>query len=110
MSPKRDAARKCRVRKQRGIEDLQTQEAAIDAVNQCLKDQYTELRGEVLLLKNMILHDMLVDGFQKLPATLWLSGNWHALTLDGTLEEAFERTSRDSAEELKDTLEKLKRQ
>ncbi|CRK21992.1 hypothetical protein BN1708_013260 [Verticillium longisporum] len=50
----------------RGIEDLQTQEAAIDAVNQCLKDQYTELRGEVLLLKNMILHDMLVDGFQKL--------------------------------------------
>ncbi|KAM9873726.1 hypothetical protein VDGL01_12205 [Verticillium dahliae] len=58
----------------------------------------------------MILHDMLVAGFQKLPATLWLSGNWHALTLDGTPEEAFERTSRDSAEELKDTLEKLKRQ
>ncbi|KAI5855545.1 hypothetical protein GGS23DRAFT_444295 [Durotheca rogersii] len=42
------------------------------------------------------------------PATLWLSGNWHALTLDGTPDEDFERASRDSAEELKDTLEALK--
>ncbi|KAI0006445.1 hypothetical protein F4779DRAFT_21058 [Xylariaceae sp. FL0662B] len=44
------------------------------------------------------------------PATLWLSGNWHALTLDGTPDEAFERASRDSAKELEDTLEKLKQQ
>ncbi|KAM0334987.1 hypothetical protein ACHAQA_000021 [Verticillium albo-atrum] len=51
----REAAHKCRVRKQRGIEDLQTQEAAIGAVNQSLKDQYAELRHEVLLLKDMVL-------------------------------------------------------
>ncbi|RBQ86392.1 hypothetical protein VDGD_20756 [Verticillium dahliae] len=51
----REAAHKCRVRKQRGIEDLQTQEASLEGVNQCLKDQYTDLRDEVLLLKDMIL-------------------------------------------------------
>ncbi|CCT76093.1 uncharacterized protein FFUJ_11606 [Fusarium fujikuroi IMI 58289] len=41
-------------------------------------------------------------------ATLWLSGNWHAITLDGTPEEAFERTSRESASKLKGALERLK--
>ncbi|CRK07898.1 hypothetical protein BN1708_009769, partial [Verticillium longisporum] len=51
----REAAHKCRVRKQRGIEDLQTQEAAIGAVNQNLKNQYAELRSEVILLKDMVL-------------------------------------------------------
>ncbi|EGY20887.1 uncharacterized protein VDAG_02411 [Verticillium dahliae VdLs.17] len=51
----REAAHKCRIRKQRGIQDLQTQEAAIGAVNQSLKDQYAELRDEILLLKNMVL-------------------------------------------------------
>ncbi|KAM0282028.1 hypothetical protein ACHAQH_003234 [Verticillium albo-atrum] len=51
----REAAHKCRVRKQRGIEDLQTQEAAIGAVNQSLKNQYAELRSEVILLKDMVL-------------------------------------------------------
>ncbi|KAM0520876.1 hypothetical protein ACHAPS_006768 [Verticillium nonalfalfae] len=50
----REAAHKCRVRKQRGIEDLQTQEAAIGAVNQNLKNQYAELRSEVILLKDML--------------------------------------------------------
>lgn len=42
------------------------------------------------------------------PATLWLSGNWHAITLDGTPDESFERMSRESASELKGALEKLK--
>lgn len=51
----REAAHKCRVRKQRGIEDLQTQEAAIGAVNQNLKNQYAELRSEVILLKDLVL-------------------------------------------------------
>ncbi|KAI1066406.1 hypothetical protein LB506_008495 [Fusarium annulatum] len=41
-------------------------------------------------------------------ATLWLSGNWHAITLDGTPEEAFERASRESASKLKGALERLK--
>ena len=64
-------------------------------------------------------------------ATLWLSGNWHAITLDGTpdgqytnqvsfsrksnqltlfflLIEAFERASRESASELKSAFERLK--
>lgn len=64
-------------------------------------------------------------------ATLWLSGNWHAITLDGTpdgqytnqlsflrnsnqltsfflLIEAFERASRESASELMGALERLK--
>lgn len=41
-------------------------------------------------------------------ATLWLSGNWHAITLDGTPDEAFERASRESASELKGALERLK--
>ncbi|OHE93874.1 hypothetical protein CORC01_10773 [Colletotrichum orchidophilum] len=44
------------------------------------------------------------------PATLWLSGNWHAVTLDGTPDAVFERASRDSANELEGTLEKLKQQ
>ncbi|KAI0117767.1 hypothetical protein GGR51DRAFT_500065 [Nemania sp. FL0031] len=42
------------------------------------------------------------------PATLWFSGNWYAITLDGTPDESFERASRDSASELKGALEKLK--
>ncbi|KAI1127118.1 hypothetical protein F5Y10DRAFT_243460 [Nemania abortiva] len=42
------------------------------------------------------------------PATLWFSGNWHAITLDGTPDESFERASRDSASELKGALKKLK--
>ncbi|KAH8729180.1 hypothetical protein BGZ61DRAFT_345716 [Ilyonectria robusta] len=42
------------------------------------------------------------------PATLWLSGNWYAITLDGTPDESFERMSRESASELKGALEKLK--
>ncbi|KAF5018678.1 hypothetical protein F66182_9324 [Fusarium sp. NRRL 66182] len=41
-------------------------------------------------------------------ATLWLSGNWHAITLDGTPGESFERASRESASELKGALERLK--
>ncbi|KAL2753227.1 hypothetical protein ACRALDRAFT_2043685 [Sodiomyces alcalophilus JCM 7366] len=42
------------------------------------------------------------------PATLWLSGNWHAITLDGTDDESFEQASRASARQLKGALEKLK--
>ncbi|KFG80034.1 hypothetical protein MANI_029224 [Metarhizium anisopliae] len=42
------------------------------------------------------------------PATLWLSGNWHAITLDGTPDESFERMSRESASELRGALERLK--
>ncbi|UNI24945.1 hypothetical protein JDV02_010660 [Purpureocillium takamizusanense] len=42
------------------------------------------------------------------PATLWLSGNWHAITLDGSPDESFERASRESAQELRVALEKLK--
>ncbi|KAG6312614.1 hypothetical protein E4U44_003166 [Claviceps purpurea] len=41
-------------------------------------------------------------------ATLWLSGNWHAITLDGTPDESFERMSRESAFELNGALELLK--
>ncbi|CAK7270063.1 hypothetical protein SEPCBS119000_003897 [Sporothrix epigloea] len=42
------------------------------------------------------------------PATLWLSGLWHAITLDGSPDEWFERESRNSARELKGTLDLLK--
>ncbi|KAG6123653.1 hypothetical protein E4U13_002282 [Claviceps humidiphila] len=41
-------------------------------------------------------------------ATLWLSGNWHAITLDGTPDESFERMSRESGLELNGALELLK--
>ncbi|KAL2752718.1 hypothetical protein ACRALDRAFT_1072579 [Sodiomyces alcalophilus JCM 7366] len=51
----REAARKCRVRKQRGIEDLQSNEAAVTAVHQALAAEATMLRSEVLMLKNMVL-------------------------------------------------------
>ncbi|KAG9256016.1 uncharacterized protein F5Z01DRAFT_634979 [Emericellopsis atlantica] len=41
-------------------------------------------------------------------ASLWLSGNWQAITLDGSPDERFERESRESAHELRGTLDKLK--
>ncbi|KAI0859174.1 hypothetical protein F4860DRAFT_483330 [Xylaria cubensis] len=41
------------------------------------------------------------------PATLWFSGNWRAITLDGSFDESFERAARDSARELKGALKLL---
>ncbi|EEY21664.1 predicted protein [Verticillium alfalfae VaMs.102] len=43
------------------------------------------------------------------PATLWTSFNWHALTLDGSPEEEFEKFSRESGEDCKELLESLSR-
>ncbi|EGY20891.1 uncharacterized protein VDAG_02415 [Verticillium dahliae VdLs.17] len=51
----RVAAHKSRARKQHGIEDLQAQESNVGAVNKDLKHQYAKLRGEVLVLKDMVL-------------------------------------------------------
>ncbi|ROT38309.1 hypothetical protein SODALDRAFT_360664 [Sodiomyces alkalinus F11] len=51
----RQAAHKCRLRKQRSIADLQTQEAAAEAIHQALANEASMLRGEVLMLKSMIL-------------------------------------------------------
>ncbi|KAL2752438.1 hypothetical protein ACRALDRAFT_2044251 [Sodiomyces alcalophilus JCM 7366] len=51
----RQAAHKCRLRKQRSIADLQTQEAAAEAIHQALVNEASMLRGEVLMLKSMIL-------------------------------------------------------
>lgn len=51
----REAAHKYRQKKQRGITDLQTQEAVAEAVNQALFIEASALRGKILLLKNMIL-------------------------------------------------------
>ncbi|EGY20884.1 uncharacterized protein VDAG_02408 [Verticillium dahliae VdLs.17] len=54
----RAAADMYRARKQRGIEDLQAQEDAISAVNESLQEKYAKLRGEVLMLRDMVLqHD-----------------------------------------------------
>ncbi|KAH7248632.1 uncharacterized protein BKA55DRAFT_569599, partial [Fusarium redolens] len=41
-------------------------------------------------------------------ATLWLTGNWNAITLDGSPDEDFERMSRETAVKLKGALDKLK--
>ncbi|KAL5608392.1 hypothetical protein FOBRF1_008889 [Fusarium oxysporum] len=41
-------------------------------------------------------------------ATLWLTGNWNAVTLDGSPDEDFERMSRETAVKLKGALDKLK--
>ncbi|KAH6705809.1 hypothetical protein EV126DRAFT_439876 [Verticillium dahliae] len=51
----RAAADMYRARKQRGIEDLQAQEAALSAINESLRDKYVKLRGEVLMLRDMVL-------------------------------------------------------
>ncbi|KAF5538333.1 hypothetical protein FMEXI_9430 [Fusarium mexicanum] len=41
-------------------------------------------------------------------ATLWLTGNWNAITLNGTPDEEFERMARETAVKLKGALDKLK--
>ncbi|UZP45266.1 hypothetical protein NXS19_013078 [Fusarium pseudograminearum] len=53
--------------------------------------------------QNLGRHDSKIS-----PATLWLSGNWYAITLDGTPDESFERASRETAYRLKGALERLK--
>ncbi|KAK2001691.1 bZIP transcription factor [Colletotrichum falcatum] len=51
----REAAYKCRQKKQKGIEELQTQEAMMESVNKSLNNEAAQLRGEILMLKNMVL-------------------------------------------------------
>ncbi|OLN81331.1 Cyclic AMP-dependent transcription factor ATF-2-like protein 2 [Colletotrichum chlorophyti] len=51
----REAAYKCRQKKQKGIEELQTQEAMAESVNRNLNAEAAMLRGEILMLKNMVL-------------------------------------------------------
>ncbi|KAK1574069.1 bZIP transcription factor [Colletotrichum navitas] len=51
----REAAYKCRQKKQKGIEELQTQEAVMENINKSLNSEAAQLRGEILMLKNMVL-------------------------------------------------------
>ncbi|GKT49711.1 transcription factor BYE1 [Colletotrichum spaethianum] len=51
----REAAYKCRQKKQKGIEELQTQEAMVENINKSLNNEAAQLRGEILMLKNMVL-------------------------------------------------------
>ncbi|KAK2004235.1 hypothetical protein LX36DRAFT_665926 [Colletotrichum falcatum] len=51
----REAAHKCRQKTQKGINQLQTQEAVMGGLNKSLKSEAEMLRGEILLLKHMVL-------------------------------------------------------
>ncbi|KAK2052641.1 hypothetical protein LY76DRAFT_609725 [Colletotrichum caudatum] len=51
----REAAHKCRQKTQKGISQLQTQEAVMGGINRSLKSEAEMLRGEILLLKHMVL-------------------------------------------------------
>ncbi|TDZ24648.1 Basic leucine zipper (bZIP) transcription factor atfB [Colletotrichum orbiculare MAFF 240422] len=51
----REAAYKCRQKKQKGIEVLQSQEAVAENINRNLTAEAAMLRGEILMLKNMVL-------------------------------------------------------
>ncbi|KXH63049.1 bZIP transcription factor [Colletotrichum salicis] len=51
----REAAYKCRKKKQKGVEELQTQEAMAESINKNLNDEAALLRGEILMLKTMVL-------------------------------------------------------
>ncbi|KAL0934602.1 transcription factor atf21 [Colletotrichum truncatum] len=51
----REAAYKCRQKKQKGIEELQSQEAVAENINRSLTAEAAMLRGEILMLKNMVL-------------------------------------------------------
>ncbi|OHE94941.1 bZIP transcription factor [Colletotrichum orchidophilum] len=51
----REAAYKCRKKKQKGVEELQTQEAMAENINKNLNDEAALLRGEILMLKTMVL-------------------------------------------------------
>lgn len=54
-SRNRQAAQKCRQRKQQGIDKLQADEATVEAVHKALAEEASSLRGEVLVLKSMLL-------------------------------------------------------
>ncbi|KAF6819279.1 bZIP transcription factor [Colletotrichum musicola] len=51
----REAAYKCRKKKQKGIAELQSQEAVVENIHRNLTAEATALRGEILMLKNMVL-------------------------------------------------------
>ncbi|KAF9878166.1 transcription factor atf21 [Colletotrichum karsti] len=51
----REAAYKCRQKKQKGIEELQSQEAVAEDINKTLHSEAAMLRSEILMLKNMVL-------------------------------------------------------
>ncbi|KAK2729240.1 transcription factor atf21 [Colletotrichum kahawae] len=51
----REAAYKCRQKKQKGIEELQSQEVVAENVNKSLHAEASMLRSEILMLKNMVL-------------------------------------------------------
>lgn len=51
----RQAAHKCRKKKQKVNEDLQTQEIAINNINKHLQCEVAKLQSEILCLKNMVL-------------------------------------------------------
>ncbi|KAF5502135.1 Transcription factor atf1 [Colletotrichum aenigma] len=51
----REAAYKCRQKKQKGIDELQSQEVVVENVNKSLHAEASLLRSEILMLKNMVL-------------------------------------------------------
>ncbi|KAK1622366.1 hypothetical protein BDP81DRAFT_152502 [Colletotrichum phormii] len=51
----REAAYKCRKKKQKGVEELQSQEAMAENINKNLNEEAALLRGEILMLKTMVL-------------------------------------------------------
>lgn len=51
----REAAYKCRKKKQKGIAELQSQEAVVEGIHRNLTAEASMLRGEILMLKNMVL-------------------------------------------------------
>ncbi|KAH7205984.1 hypothetical protein DER44DRAFT_319232 [Fusarium oxysporum] len=70
---------------------------------------YTSYIVESFPLPRIEIHQNLGDSKHDVSsATLWLTGNWNAVTLDGSPDEDFERMSRETAVKLKGALDKLK--
>ncbi|KAK2052834.1 hypothetical protein LY76DRAFT_525883, partial [Colletotrichum caudatum] len=51
----REAAHRCRQKTQKNTEKLVTQEAVLNRINKSLHTEATQLRGEILILKHMVL-------------------------------------------------------
>ncbi|GKT91488.1 BZIP transcription factor [Colletotrichum tofieldiae] len=85
----REAAHRCRQKSQRNIEKLQTQESIISDINKSLTAEATMLRGEVLMLKHMILQhsgcgcSSIEDYISSAAQNLVQSGSMTAAVTDG---------------------------
>ncbi|KZL67542.1 bZIP transcription factor [Colletotrichum tofieldiae] len=87
----REAAHKCRQKAQRNIEKLKTQESIISDIHKSLTAEAKMLRGEVLVLKHMILQhsgcgcSSIEDYISSAAQNLVQSGNMTAAMSDGRI-------------------------